>query len=293
MIDPRKLRAFVAVAEERHFGRAAERLFVAQPALSQTVKALEADVGVRLLDRSTRRVDLTPAGARFLERARAILAALEDAVDEARRIDTGEEGALRLGFIGSASFGLMPALARAIGEELPLLRLDLTGDQLSHEVADRLADGSLDLGVLRPVELAPGIRSRTLRSERLLAALPSGHRVGAPAHLADLATEPFVGYPAPASAVASTVMDACRAAGFTPDIRAEVRETATLIAFVASGVGVALVPEGVAHLRMPGVEYVALADELTIDLVAAWRLDAPAAVDRVVTRLAQLVAEQD
>ena len=119
-LDLRKLRAFVYVAEERHFGRAAERLFVAQPALSQTIKALEAQIGVQLLDRSTRRVDLTPAGARLLERAHGILDAIDDAVAEARRIDAGEQGSLRLGFIGSASFGLMPALARAVGDALPL-----------------------------------------------------------------------------------------------------------------------------------------------------------------------------
>ena len=294
MIDPRKLGAFVVVAEELHFGRAAERLFVAQPALSQTIKALEADVGVRLFDRSTRRVDLTPAGVCFLERARVILTTLDEAVAEARRIDAGEEGALRLGFIGSASFGLMPALARTLGEELPRLRLDLTGDLLSSQVAARLADGSLDVGILRPVELAPGIGSRALRSEPLVAALPTGHPSGVPGTpvaLASLAGEPFVAYPAPASAMATALVDACRAAGFTPDIRAEVRETATLVAFVASGLGVALVPQGVAHLRIPGVEYLPLADEVRIDLIAAWHSDAPAAADRVVTRLAALADE--
>lgn len=289
MLDLRKLRAFVTVAEERHFGRAAARLFVAQPALSQTIKALEADVGVQLLDRSTRRVDLTPAGARLLERARAVLESVDEAIAEARRIDAGEEGALRLGFIGSASFGLMPALARTLSEELPRLRLDLTGDLLSIEVAARLAEGALDVGILRPVDLSPGIHARVLRSEPLVAALPSGHPAGdGPVALSDLAGDPFVGYLSTASAMAAAVADACRAAGFTPAIRTEVRETATLVAFVASGLGVALVPQGVAHLQIPGVTYVPLVDEVTIDLVAGWRADAPATVDRVVDRLAAL-----
>ncbi|TBT85914.1 LysR family transcriptional regulator [Propioniciclava sinopodophylli] len=288
-LDLRKLRAFVAVAEERHFGRAAERLFVAQPALSQTIKALEASIGVQLLDRSTRRVDLTLAGARLLDRARDILGSVDDAVAEARRIDAGEEGSLRLGFIGSASFGLMPSLARALGDELPRLRLDLTGDLLSPEVAARLADGSLDVGILRPFALSPGVHSRVLHSEPLVAALPSGHpATDGPIVLADLAEEPFVSYLSRASAMASALTDACRAAGFTPTIRTEVRETATLVAFVASGLGVALVPQGVAHLQIPGVEYVGLADEVTIDLVAGWRSDAPATVERVVDRLETL-----
>ncbi len=290
-LDLRKLRAFVYVAEERHFGRAAERLFVAQPALSQTIKALEAHIGVQLLDRSTRRVDLTPAGARLLERAQGILEAVDDAVAEARRIDAGEEGSLRLGFIGSASFGLMPALARAIGDALPLLRLDLTGDLLSPEVAARLADGSLDVGVLRPFDLAPGVKSRVLRSEPLVAALPTGHPAASgPVVLGDLADEPFISYLSRASAMAAALVEACRAAGFTPTIRTEVRETATLVAFVASGQGVALVPQGVAHLRIPGVEYVPLADEVTIDLVAGWRADAPATVERVIDRLVALAS---
>lgn len=289
MVDLRKLRAFVVVAEERHFGRAAERLFVAQPALSQTIKTLEADLGVKLLDRSTRRVDLTHTGARLLERAREILAAVDDAVAEARRIEAGEEGSLRLGFIGSASFGLMPALARALGDELPRLRLDLTGDLLSHEVAARLADGTLDVGILRPVDLGPGVHSRVLRSEPLLAALPTGHpAVGASVSLATLAGEDFVGYLSRSSAMAATVLQACQAAGFTPAIRAEVRETATLVAFVASGLGVALVPQGVAHLQIPGVTYVPLVDEVTIDLVVAHRADSPATVDRVIDRVADL-----
>ena len=288
-LDLRKLRAFVYVAEERHFGRAAERLFVAQPALSQTIKALEAQIGVQLLDRSTRRVDLTPAGARLLERAHGILDAIDDAVAEARRIDAGEQGSLRLGFIGSASFGLMPALARAVGDALPLLQLDLTGDLLSPEVAARLSDGSLDVGVLRPFDLAPGVNSRVLRSEPLVAALPTGHpAASAPVVLGDLADEPFISYQARASAMASALVAACCAAGFTPTIRTEVRETATLVAFVASGQGVALVPQGVAHLQIPGVEYVPLADEVTIDLIAAWRTDAPATIERVVDRLVEL-----
>ena len=189
----------------------------------------------------------------------------------------------------SASFGLMPALARAVGDALPLLQLDLTGDLLSPEVAARLSDGSLDVGVLRPFDLAPGVNSRVLRSDPLVAALPTGHpAASAPVVLGDLADEPFISYQARASAMASALVAACRAAGFTPTIRTEVRETATLVAFVASGQGVALVPQGVAHLQIPGVEYVPLADEVTIDLIAAWRTDAPATVERVVDRLVEL-----
>ena len=122
-----------------------------------------------------------------------------------------------------------------------------------------------------------------------MAALPTGHpATGTTVALSDLAGERFVGYLARASAMATALAEACRAVGFIPDIVTEVRETATLVAFVASGLGVALVPEGVAHLQIPGVEYVPLTDAVTIDLVAGWRADLPHTVDDIIDRLTDL-----
>lgn len=294
-MDLRRLRYFVAVAEERHFGRAAERLFIAQPALSQQIRALEAELGVLLFTRSTRRVDLTPAGARLYPRVAALLVDADAAFDEARRIHEGAEGIVRLGFIGSATYSLMPALSRALRADAPGLRVDLRGEMLSPEVAEALASDRIDVGVLRPFTPSAGVEVRTLRTEPLVVALPEGHRLagGEAVALASLAGDSWVGYPDDTSATADAVGAATQAAGITPGEVTEVRETATLVSFVAAGLGVALVPEGVRDVHLPGVVYLPLSDEPapSIDLVVAWRADAPArVVERVLERLSALTA---
>ena len=293
-MDLRRLRYFVAVAESRHFGRAAERLFIAQPALSQQIKVLEAELGVVLFTRSTRRVELTPAGERLHQRAGEILHLLDAAVDEVRRVHSGEEGVIRLGFIGSATYELMPALSRSLQADLPNLQVELKGELLSPDVEAALLDRRLDLGVLRPFDAPDGIQVRTLRSEPLVAALPVDHpaAVSKEVALAALASEPFVSYVRKGSATADAVTAACASAGFEPQIRMEVRETATLVSFVAAGIGVALVPAGVQSVRIPGVVYLPLQDtHPTIDLVVAWRTDGPeGAIAQTLARLQALVA---
>lgn len=292
-MDLRRLRYFVAVAQERHFGRAAERLFIAQPALSQQIKALEAELRVVLFTRSTRRVELTPAGERLFVRAGEILSLVDAAVDETRRVHAGEEGSIRLGFIGSATYELMPALSRALQADLPLLQVDLKGELLSPDVVAALAAGRLDLGVLRPFAAPEGVQQLTLRSEPLLVALPAGHPAagGEPVALEALASEPFINYPRVGSATADVVVAACAAAGFEPQVRLEVRETAALVSFVAAGLGVALVPAGVRNVRLKGVVYRPVAGAApTIDLVAGWRGDGPeGAIRQALSRLRALV----
>ena len=178
-MDLRRLRYFVAVAESRHFGRAAERLFIAQPALSQQIKALEAELGVVLFNRSTRRVELTAAGERFEVRVGEILQLTDAAIDEVRRVDSGQEGTIRMGFIGSATYELMPALSRSLQADLPLLNVELKGELLSPQVEAALIERRLDLGVLRPFAAPDGIVMRTLRSEPLVAAVPVDHPAAA------------------------------------------------------------------------------------------------------------------
>ena len=280
-MDLRRLRYFVAVAETRHFGRAADRLFVAQPALSQQIKALETELGVVLFARSTRRVELTPAGVRLLERAQEILQLADSAVDEVRRVHAGEEGLIRLGFIGSATYELMPALSRSLQADLPMVQVELKGELLSPEVAAALAERRIDIGILRPFDAPDGIEVRSLRSEPLVVAVPAGHPVAAAGDvaLAALASEPFVTYVRTGSFMAGAVEAACAAAGFEPQIRAEVRETAALVSFVAAGIGLALVPASVQSVRIPGVVFLPLNDlHPTVDLVVGWRTDGPQGV---------------
>ena len=149
-MELRQLRYFVAVAEERHFGRAAERLHIAQPPLSQQIRRFEAELGEPLLYRTTRSVELSPAGEVLLERAREILAAVDSAIDDARRAARGEYGRLAIGFTGSSTYEMLPSLAAALRHELPGVMLDLRGELLTPAQVAQLIDGTLDLGLLRP-----------------------------------------------------------------------------------------------------------------------------------------------
>ncbi len=272
-LDIRRLRYFIAVATELHFGRAAEGLHIAQPALSQQIRLFEEKLGVQLIERSTRSVRLSPAGQRLLDRGRTILAEVEATVTEVRQIGRGEEGTVRLGFIGSATYGLMPRAARALREELPGVRIHLTGEQMSSPLAKAVHDGVLDVAVLRPCPELAGLDTRRLLTERIVVAVPEGHRLAGndEVQLTDLATEVFISYPLAVSAVAKKQREACLAAGFEPNVQITVAETSTLVTFVASALGVALVPQGVEQVRIPGVRYLPLVPELAVPLLLARR----------------------
>ena len=174
-MELRHLRYFVAVAEERHFGRAAERLHIAQPPLSQQIRRFEAELGEPLFYRTTRSVELAPAGEALLERAPAILAAVDAAVEDARRAARGEYGRLAIGFTGSSTYAMLPSLAAAMRDELPGVVLDLQGEQLTPAQVARLLDGTLDLGLLRPPVHERELATEVLHSEPLLAVLPEAH----------------------------------------------------------------------------------------------------------------------
>lgn len=293
-MELRHLRYFVAVGEECHFGRAAQRLHIAQPPLSQQVKALEGELGVRLLNRSTRKVELTAAGERFLDRARGILASLDAAGAEVVRIASGEAGRLSVGFTGTATYELLPTLARLLHQDLPGIELDLHGEMLTPRQVTALGDGTIDLGFLRPPVNDPGLEVRVLRREPLIAALPEAHRLaGQPSvRLADLRDETFISYPAHRrSVVHDAVFAACGRAGFEPAEVHEVAETSTLVAFVAAGIGVALVPTSVRHLQITGATYKPLAGTTAeVELAIAWRMgdDSPT-LARVLARAQALL----
>lgn len=292
-MELRHLRYFLAVAEERHFGRAAGRLHMAQPPLSQQIRQLEGELGVRLLERSTRRVDLTEAGAAYLERVRGILAEVEDAGEEARRIASGLQGRLVVGCVGSATYSLLPALARSLREELPGVDFAFRGEMLVPAQVSALLKGDIDLALLRPPVEEPAIRLRTLRRDRLIVALPEGHRLARRRRLRveDLRDEDLVVHTSRGSVMHRAVVELCRGAGFEPLVRHEVAETSTLVTFVAAGLGLAVVPEPVAELGVPGATYRPLgARAARIDLAAAVRLDDDSpALSRALDVLAGLV----
>lgn len=273
-MELRHLRYFRAVAEELHFGRAAERLLIAQPPLSQQIRQLERELGVTLLTRSTRSVELTPAGRVFLDRTVKILAAVDDASEQARRIAEGMEGRLVIGCVGSATYSLLPRLVRALRKTLPAVDLSVRGEMLAPAQLAALHAGEIDIGLLRPPVTDPDITVETIRRDRLLVALPAGHPYAERAALSafDLRDEDFISHAGRGrSRMSALVTTLCLDAGFAPRIRHEVEETSTLVTLVAAGLGVAVVPEPTAELDIAGVCYRPLSPESTsIELLAAY-----------------------
>jgi len=292
-METRLLRSFVVLAEERHFGRAASRLHIAQPALSQQLNRLEREAGARLLDRSTRRVDLTEAGLLLQKRARGILAALDRTAADLGLLAAGRAGRVRLGFVGTATYDVLPRVAHRIRSELPDIELDLRGELLGPALLDAVRDGELDIAVARPAPSTPeNLVIRPLRDEPLMAVLPADHpRAGdSRVRVSDLAGVPLVTHPAGhRSMMQPLALDTCHRAGFAPEI-VEVGETGTLVVFVAAGLGFGLVPAPVRALRLDGVSYVPLAgDPVTVPLVLAHRPEPPPAVARVAAVISEIV----
>jgi DNA-binding transcriptional LysR family regulator len=293
-MELRHLRYFVAVGEECHFGRAAARLHIAQPPLSQQIKQLEDDLGVTLLIRSTRKVELTPAGQVYLERARTVLAAVAAAGVEAGRAAAGEIGRLAIGFTGSATYELLPTLTRVLRADFPGIDLDLKGEMLTPVQVSALQDRALDIGFLRPPVHARDLVVRLLRREPLIAVLPETHPLaeGDTVRLAKLRDEPFITYPSHnRSVVYDAVLEACQRAGFSPANVQEVAETSTLVAFVAAGLGVALVPASVQHLKITGATFRPLAGTTQeVALAVATRADDSSPhVVKVLARIESLI----
>jgi DNA-binding transcriptional LysR family regulator len=276
------LEAFAMVAEERHFGRAADRLHIGQSPLSQQIRRLEHEVGTPLFTRTTRHVELTDAGKVLQARARTLLHDLASAAADARRAADGQLGRIAIGFTGSATFSIMPALASWLRERLPAVTLDLRGELLTPAQVERLSSGTLDVGLLRPPVRVPELAVEIVAREALLVVLPAGHPLSAQSEIrvADLADIPFVAYPSAARSVLhESVEKICEEHGFHPRVQLEVAETATLVAFVAAGIGVSLVPAAVANLTIKGAVYRPLADtDITVELALAWRRDDPSSV---------------
>lgn len=279
-MDLKQLRYFDAVAETCHFGQAAERLHLAQPALSQSVRRLEAELGVVLLARTTRQVRLTPAGEFFHRETRRILGDLDASVLGARSISEGSRGLLRVGFTGTSAFTQLARLSRMVRSALPGVVLEVQADLLTPAQVERLLDGRLDLGVLRGPVAEPGIETRTLMQEPLVLALPADHRLVPEAALevVDVSADEFVAYADNRSAVNEAMISSCRRAGFSPEIVHRAPGTASLLALVAANLGVALVPESVRSMQLKGVVFRDVADASTIDLSLAWRSDEPSAL---------------
>ncbi|MFC9925876.1 LysR family transcriptional regulator [Streptomyces sp. NPDC127190] len=263
-LTPRLLEQFTVLAEEKHFGRAASRLMMSQPPLSQAVQRLERIIGTRLLDRSSQGVSLTAAGEAFAADARRILEAQESALARARRIASGEEGEVHVGFVTSLSYWHLPRLLADAAEQLPGLRLHLRQGS-SGALTELVRSGTVDLALVRQPELDDNeLTARRLTEERLVVALPATDPLAGAARLAlaDLSGHHFARLgDGPLQQLAQRVLRACERAGFVPTFRARADDLPGLLSYVASGLCVALVPEHTAALSFPGVRFLPLTDD--------------------------------
>jgi len=264
-MDLRRLRYFVAVAEEGHVTRASERLGMAQAPLSQQIKTLEREMGAQLFRRRPRGVELTDAGAALLVEARAILARIVDAEAVVRRAARGEEGRVRIGFTNSACFHPATSVAIAVFRAAAP-QVALSFDQAGTSVLiERLQKGEVDAAFIRTATARPeGVALHRLADEPMIAALPAAHPLAAASAvaLADLAGETFVAYPrAEGAGLYDAIIAACHGAGFSPRIGHETPQMIATLSLVAAGLGVSIVPASLTRMRLDGVEYRPLAGE--------------------------------
>lgn len=273
----RQIRYFLAVAEDLHFTRAADRLHVAQPALSQQIRQLEDELGVKLLRRTNRRVELTPAGEAF--RARTLLAMdqITRAGTEASQVGRGETGTLSLGFVSSAVWGALPILLQRFRRQAPLAEVDLHELEPAEQLR-ALRERHLDCGMMHAAISEPDLSFVVVARDRLIVALPEAHPAAADdsANLADLARETiFIPKRHASAGFHELVLEACRKAGFRPARIQTTRLLQTAVALVAGGIGIALVPESFRNnLQIRGVVYRTLSGTPPIaELVAVWRTD--------------------
>jgi DNA-binding transcriptional LysR family regulator len=276
-VELRHVRYFLAVADERSFTRAAEKLNVAQSPLSQQIRKLERELGVDLFYRTTRSVQLTHAGQVFYDQMRTLIANAEGAIEATRKTSEGALGHLSVGFTGSASYELLPAVVRAYTSRFPDVTLDLHTELVTPEQVAGLQTGQLAVGLLRPPVHADGIAVEIVRNEPTMILLPSRHRasIGPDIDLVDLRDEWFIAYShSPPSTMYGLMVSACQQAGFTPKIRHMVTNSASLVTLVAAGLGVALVPASLRHLKIDGATYRPLrSPQQSVALAIAYRAD--------------------
>lgn len=294
MIELRPLRQFVAVAEELHFGRAAQRLHMTQPALTQAIQQLERKLGALLLQRSQRRVALAPAGAALLPELRRLIAAADALPAQAQAAAAGRAGRLRLGFVSSIAYGPLPGWLRGFRQAQPGVQLALREATLDVQL-DAFAADQIDAGFVLHAEGAvpPGLRAIRVQSEPLVLALPELHPLAArkrPAWAA-LSAEPLVIFPRRiAPSLYDAVLGHYRAQGATPVIAQEAIQMQTIVNLVSAGIGIAWVPASLTLLQRPGVVYrptpgAALRCETSL----VWTAAAPPVVESFVAHVAAAV----
>jgi DNA-binding transcriptional LysR family regulator len=273
-MELRHLHYFIAVAEELHFSRAAERLHIAQPPLSQQIRDLEAELGVTLFERTKRRVELTAPGQVFLEKVRQAIQHIEQAVEAAQRASRGEIGRLSIGFNSSATYSVLPTLLRKFRESCPEVELDLH-ELTTHQQLVRLNQHQIDAGILYlPIE-GEALNVVSVLKEMMVVAMPETHPLAALSQVSirALSRELFIIPPHRlGGGLYRQIMQFFQQTRFSPTIVQEATQLQTIISLVAGGVGVALVPASLQNLQRAGVVYRYLQEPTPeVEIGVAWR----------------------
>jgi len=283
-MELRHLTYFIAVAEELHFGRAAKRLNISQPPLSVQIRQLEEEIGVRLFDRTRRRVQITPAGQAFLDEARKIVALSGEAVRRAVRAEKGEIGRLAIGFIGSANYSVLPLVIQAFRQRFRSVEISLAEMNTSHQL-EALCDGRIQVGFLRPprgIE-GEGLTVEPIFRERLVAAMPRNHPLGGEASVTwpMLAKESYIMIPRQRGpGFFDHIIALCQREGFSPNIVLEASQFHTVIGLVAAGIGIAVVPASMQRSRIEGVVFKSISGGEETVLHMAWLTGNPSRILR-------------
>ncbi|WP_327358963.1 LysR substrate-binding domain-containing protein [Streptomyces sp. NBC_01304] len=271
-----QLTNFVAVAEELHFGRAAERLQMTQPPLSRQIQLLEGYLGVQLFDRTNRSVRMTPAGRAFLHEARRILRQAEQATLAVRQVSTGEAGSIAIGFTAGGAYAMLDRLLDTARLAMPAVEIVLR-EMVTRDQFEALAESSLDLGLVRPPVTDPDLASRIAAREKLVAALPARHPLAEGQEPLDIAAfdgqDVLMYSPIEARYFHEQLISVFRAARITPVFTQYLSQVHSILALVNGGWGIALVPETAASLRYAGVVFrdVRLTAPAPVELMLAWR----------------------
>jgi len=294
-METRKLRYVLTVAEELSFMRAAARLHMTQPPLTKQIQEVEAELGVRLFDRTKRVVQLTKAGEVFVERARRLLQDFDQLRRASGQADRGEAGRLTIGFLGAIAFDLFPRILREYRAQVPDVRIGLLESD-NQALMEGLRGRTIDAAFLRPYYQDADIAMKTLLRDHFVVALPARHRLAAKKAISirDLAEEPFVtASRSPVPSIYAQTMTICEKAGFHPRVAQASTHLHTAIALVSAGMGVALVPGSIMNLGLRGVSYAKLNDVTeTIEVVVAWRKNDRNAVLSRFLRLAERIARR-
>jgi DNA-binding transcriptional LysR family regulator len=273
-MELRHLHYFIAVAEELHFSRAAERLCISQPPLSQQIRGLEDELGVKLFERTKRQVHLTEAGKVFLERSYLVLAQLEQAIAVTQQIGRGEVGRLAIGFVGSATYTVLPDILSVFREQFPAVELRLH-ELTTQEQIQALHHKQVDVGIVRSAIIEPGLSMECVLQESIILALPETHPLSAQTKvsLSTLADESFILFPAKMGPIFyEQIIDICQQAGFSPKVAQEAVQMQTIIGLVAAGLGIALVPASLQNFHRSGVIYRPLQEQTPkTGLYLTWR----------------------